>query len=313
MFDLDTTVPFDFVWFSVAAACLAMGCLVLELFAPRPVAQWVIGGCGLMLASGAAVIWLGEPQPTYAIGTVVLALPCLATWGLHSPAVRSLAAWMLTPRSVWVTTLVISLIGAHFLSIRLGRTEPFPYQDPVDLQNNPILGLEVRTDTGRRLPVFQYQPSEALAEMEHFTLADERFDHKVIRLTEPTGDANCHGWAFTGGKFAIRGTEVPTILADNGYGVVTEPQPGDLAIYTGLDGEVTHTGIVQSINSSTGLVLIESKWGALGVYLHAPEAQPFGSEYTFYRSARPGHQLDIVPGSTSSTADGERIGNDVTG
>jgi len=56
---------------------------------------------------------------------------------------------------------------------------------------------------------------------------------------------------------------------------------------------VIHTGLVRFVDDD-GVILIESKWGPLGVYLHPPEAQPWGHDFTFYRSPRPGHLLRLT-------------------
>jgi hypothetical protein len=45
-------------------------------------------------------------------------------------------------------------------------------------------------------------------------------------------------------------------------------------------------------------VLVESKWGNLGVFLHPADKTPYGTEFTFYRSARSGHLLVGVGGPT---------------
>jgi len=124
-------------------------------------------------------------------------------------------------------------------------------------------------------------------------LAASDFQTKVLRLTGPNADCNCHGWIFTGGQYGIRNSDVPMILADNGYLRVESPQEGDLAIYDNR-GEYTHSGRVR-LTRPEGGVLIESKWGPFGVFLHALDAQPFSGVCTFYRSPRSGHRLEIQP------------------
>jgi hypothetical protein len=177
--------------------------------------------------------------------------------------------------------------------------------------------LHVRavTDRGRRLPVFVY---EALAmpvngQQLSFRTQQESFDFlcwmeqqfligskqdpaKVVRVRPPDTASNCHGWLFTGGQFGIPDAEVPAILADHGYAAVADAQEGDVAIYHCGD-ELTHSGLVRRSNGY-GDVLIESKWGPFGVYLHAPAALPFRGACSFYRTTRRGHQLAISrPGS----------------
>src|SRR5262249_55569883 len=79
------------------------------------------------------------------------------------------------------------------------------------------------------------------------------------------------------------------ILADNGYHVVAQPQVGDVITYRDVHGKVTHSGVVRVVEH--GVILIESKWGHLGCYLHRPEDQPYGDRFTYHRSARKGHVL----------------------
>ena len=56
-------------------------------------------------------------------------------------------------------------------------------------------------------------------------------------------------------------------------------------------GKVSHTGLVQAIMED-GRVLLESKWGKMGRYLHTPEQHAYPTHQpTYYRSHRAGHQL----------------------
>ena len=55
-------------------------------------------------------------------------------------------------------------------------------------------------------------------------------------------------------------------------------------------GPIIHTAVVRT-GAGTDPVLIEGKWGWLGVFLHPPEASWYGRDYTYYRSRRTGHLL----------------------
>src|SRR5262249_9036483 len=95
-------------------------------------------------------------------------------------------------------------------------------------------------------------------------------------------------------------------LQDNRYSAVSSPRAGDLAVYHNPSGEVTHTGIVRL--AADGLILIESKWGQLGRFVHTPTEHCYtDSTCTSYRSPRTSHLLrgleagapaegDILPG-----------------
>jgi hypothetical protein len=68
------------------------------------------------------------------------------------------------------------------------------------------------------------------------------------------------------------------------------PRPLDLAIYRDAKGEVAHIGIVRAIRPE--VILIESKWGWGGLFLHPHEAHPYApATCVFYRSERAGHLL----------------------
>ena len=71
---------------------------------------------------------------------------------------------------------------------------------------------------------------------------------------------------------------------------MTAPQAGDLVVYRDGGGQVSHTGIVYSAVPG-GLVLVESKWGKGGRFIHPVDAQPYPGPWTYYRADRPGHLL----------------------
>lgn len=125
---------------------------------------------------------------------------------------------------------------------------------------------------------------------------------QVIHLPAGWQNSNCHGWVFTGGQFWVSSDQVDTILKDNQYFPVTEPQPGDLAVYREPEaGKVSHTGIVRYLSNGNKLILVESKWGNLGRFLHPHGTHCYGQdECTFYRSARAGHRLKGLPADTPS-------------
>ncbi len=71
-----------------------------------------------------------------------------------------------------------------------------------------------------------------------------------------------------------------------------QPQPGDVIAYRGA-GNIFHTGVVQSVAGGE-VTLIESKWGAWGLYKHAPEnTLDYGLSWDIYRTQRSkGNLLD---------------------
>jgi hypothetical protein len=148
------------------------------------------------------------------------------------------------------------------------------------------------TDRGR--PVAVHRPAEARTSAE-VTAAEQRvignvqqFDG-VIRTGPATDIYNCHGWVFTGGRFWINPEDIATILEDNDYQPVTDPRPGDIVIYREGD-RITHTGLVRTGDNGQPL-LVESKWGWMGQFLHPPAGTCYGRAFSFYRSPRRGHTL----------------------
>jgi hypothetical protein len=143
----------------------------------------------------------------------------------------------------------------------------------------PVRSWVAVTDRGREVPLFRFELASGTA-----SASDDA-------VSSP---ANCHGWVFGSGQYFLECDEVDQILTDNGYVPSRSPQLGDVIVYRNSSGGITHTGIVKA-GSLSGSPLIESKWGVRGRFVHRPAEQPYGSHYTFYRSARQGHALAIRP------------------
>ena len=133
-----------------------------------------------------------------------------------------------------------------------------------------------------------------LREMEAEVAQDWGPSLRLIRTSPPDGRSDCHGWVFTGGLWWVLGADVEAILEDNGYRPAPEPAPGVLVVYRDDQGQITHTGLVHAAPQGVP-VLVESKWCWLGTYLHTPDGHPYGGRPAYYRSARAGHQLTLLP------------------
>ena len=148
------------------------------------------------------------------------------------------------------------------------------------------------TDSGNRieahLPVDLVQDMKMEEERE--LLQDMHISMHIIQHEPANDDSNCHGWVFTGGRYWVLGRSVDSILQQNNYEPTKSPRPGDLVVYRN-DAKVAHTAIVRYVTDGMP-VLIEGKWGALGVYLHSVDQSCYGRNYMFYRSPRQGHQLN---------------------
>jgi hypothetical protein len=168
--------------------------------------------------------------------------------------------------------------------------------------------VQATTDHGRRVQMrelTEVRSVEFRTTTEDRVLSELHCYGRVIRIAAADDVCNCHGWVFTGGRYWIPGSEVQDILADNGYVVVTDPRPGDLAIYRDAK-EISHTGIVRAIVNGMP-PLVEGKWGWMGVFLHPVGDSIYGAKYTYYRSPREGHLLAGLEGASNAKDGAERL------
>jgi hypothetical protein len=156
----------------------------------------------------------------------------------------------------------------------------------------PVDGVELRTDNGmtvQALVAAEIRSAEIIVPAEREVLDQQSFRETIIR-TGPASDAcNCHGWVFTGGHYWVSPDAVERILSDNAYEPVSDPQPNDIVVYR-KSGVITHTAVVRSATPGWP-VLVEGKWGWMGVFIHEVGASFYGQQYTFHRSPRNGHLL----------------------
>jgi hypothetical protein len=263
----------------------------------------------LLAGAGVAAAALGQPRSLW-LPPLAVAGAWAALAALRQPLVgRALQGLAGTCRHRQAQALLLLVLGPALIFWRVEEADrASPPFDPASLSTgDKVLDLEyidtrwAATDTGRPLRLAAARPGQEVtdevtqaAEVEYFKA--HSFAHHVIR-TGPAGDGtNCHGWVFTGGRHWISGKEVETILADNGYREVQAPQPGDLAVFR-ESGAVIHSGVVCGL-SEEGTVLIESKWGRLGRFVHTAEQHCYlGSDLTYYHTPRGGHLLRGVSGS----------------
>jgi hypothetical protein len=162
------------------------------------------------------------------------------------------------------------------------------------------------TDLGRPIRVL-LMPADAgtptpgrLARLDEL-LARHQLHDQVMYLPSGWQDTNCHGFVFTGGRYWLGGAQVGAILDDNGYERVSVAQADDLAVYRDPSGKIAHTGVVRGL-AADGVVLVESKWGQGGRFIHRHDRHSYpDTECAFYRSPRGGHLLQGVPPAPSPT------------
>ena len=285
-------------WFVPDTATVAIfggGCALLGLTAllERPGGRcartWTNGLALLFLLGAAAAFAAGLLRPA-AAALALGAVPLTLTAGrLTRPRLVGALFLAAGPLSVlaWVGYVDHFYFGPTGAFSHLPPTEPMPPLRPV--------AYYARTDRAAALQLWRYEESTEMdnAVQNKEGQISQALAVRLIQTAPPSAETNCHGWVFCDGRFCLEDYDVDRILRDNDYHIVSQPQPGDLIVYRAYSDEVTHTGIVRLVQD--GRVLVESKWGRLGRYLHSPGDQIYSERWAFYHTARPSHLLPIEP------------------
>jgi len=157
-----------------------------------------------------------------------------------------------------------------------------------------------RTDQGRVIHLHHSKPAEGDGQ-KPVTEADFiralKLEAHLIQSGPADADCNCHGWIFAAGRYWLLGRSIDTILMDNGYREVQAPRTGDVAIFRDGKGEVSHSALVRG-RGADGLILLESKWGQLGRYVHTANKHAYqGHAIRYYHTDRGSHTLHGIEGS----------------
>ncbi len=160
------------------------------------------------------------------------------------------------------------------------------------------------TDAGRRIPLFRWEVSDA--EYRQYRQSEavrlSMITQAAIPRSPSNMHANCHGWVFSDSQFLLQGRYVEWILKDNGYTRTQSPDPEDLVVYRDEHGAIVHTGVVRGVLGD-GTIMVESKFGLDGLYLHEPQAQPYATDFVFYHSDRRGHTIAIEDSTSPRVAE----------
>ena len=174
----------------------------------------------------------------------------------------------------------------------------------------PAEGLQATTDLGNQVLLLRITnaKAEALTRSDERLLQNQAHRDYLIRVAGPSAQTNCHGWVFTGGLCWIRPEAVEVILVENAYQQVEVPVAGDVVVYRDELGKITHTGIVRAVWSE-GRILVESKWGTLGAFIHFVERSVYSGHWTFHHAQRPAHLLRGLPesGGLATIANQKRL------
>ena len=296
------------------------------------------GGLGLFLAGGANLILLRRGLGVKVIATVlalgaatalaasidhpgivqemfqILAvglLPCLLLGSRRFTVATSTALHTIHSPAVRYGLMTVAGIG-----IAIGSVILFEKADKKALEDSsaemltcdetspsvPVAPERARAATDRGTAVVLKEPTVVREDarilagearyLESAHLADQ-----VIRRGPGGDQSNCHGWVFADGKFRLSPDDVQLILDENGYRAVFKPRPGDVVVYR-TNGTIAHSAIVRYVTTGQP-VLVEGKWGALGIFLHPVDKSAYGTDYSFYRSPRAGHLLAGMPNPTT--------------
>jgi hypothetical protein len=309
----DSTFAELMILFSTGFGLLLLGGTHL-LF--RHHAGWRLAA-GLAVATLAAVspMALGHDFPAIlpavvvgavALGGAIVALPkvaCVLRGGcslVRRPAVRA-------------TTLILLGAGVTIAAAARIELEEDALTDRdtewmMDVGSQPQLrpasGVTATTDRGRGVYLAvaaEDRPLDRRLTADRRILASENLTEHVIRVALPSDDCNCHGWVFTGGKYWVSQDDVERILKDNDYQPVSMPRPGDLVVYRSAT-QIAHTAVVRAAGDGQ-TVLVEGKWGWMGVFMHPVGKSTYGPNFTYYRTPRGGHILAGLAGSPDDWLD----------
>jgi len=244
-------------------------------------------------------------HPSY-LSLPLIALSCFWTFFafIHSPLPGFLFRHADILRRSWIHSGALVVLGVALISWQVYTLDQqlaieqidsdIALQSPQPPELRPIPGLSALTDRGRSIPLMSLvvkahsSPTEELSFIRSMNL-----ESQIIQTGQPDESYNCHGWVFANGTAWIRGEEVKTILVDNQYQVASEPAIGDLVIFHDASGNVKHSALVCSILHD-GAVLLESKWGKMGRYIHTLHRHSYQQfKCTIYRSPRSGHRLHM--------------------
>lgn len=167
-----------------------------------------------------------------------------------------------------------------------------------------VLGVTMLT-TGiieyrQRRPAYQDKIEVMLTWEAENLLRDPRYAQQFIRTGPPEESYNCHGWTFARGRRALDISEVQMLLNNGLYRKVEYPESGDIVIYYDSQGDICHSGVVKATGNN-GFVLVESKWGSAGRFLHMVRLPKVQTRYEFYRRAQRGPRSTVIPKPTNFT------------
>jgi len=290
----------------LAAGGVGLGTLgLLSVVSPRHRGlRWLVPVLAVLLTLLALTgPFLGQPRSLSVVSGILAAIAGLFELSRGSWLRRlcsRVQALLLNPSLQWGSLLALTVtltVGWANLADRVLQPAELdlgslPLDSPV-LRELP--GSHAVTDLGHPVPLYSnqqeaVQTQDGRSGEDVYLQQSNAWHYRLLRTAPPDPAYNCHGWVFAGGHGWVQSQSVELILKDNAYQEVARPQARDVAIFRDGSGQLLHSGIVHSV-SPDGVVLVESKWGILGRFIHRPEDQCYAEQCTFYHSTRHGHLL----------------------
>ncbi len=288
-----------------------VGCVNLVLLQRSLRVRFVSTLIALSIATGvAATIDSPDVLPRTLQILAVGLIPCLflsSRWCVSSTATLITASHRPVARFGMLTLAGLgTAIGSVIVFERADNkaTEDSLADLGVFESNSPsIPSNRARGVTDRGTMVVLKEPASAREDVlltagEEKFLASSHLKDQIIRQGAGSDQSNCHGWVFAAGRFRLGPDDVQLILSENGYQEVSEPRPGDVVVYR-MNGNIAHTAVVRYVTEGQP-VLVEGKWGAIGIFLHAIDKSVYGTDYKFFRSQRRGHLLVGLTGQITT-------------
>jgi len=153
--------------------------------------------------------------------------------------------------------------------------------------------IPISTRDGSHIPNFRR--TEDAPEVRRSAATMLRAEHGNAKLRSSSSTYNCVGHVFAARRTWVESDHLPAILERDGYSRVDGREKlwtGDIVVYENDHGEITHVGQVVEIQDNLAdghrRVIILSKWGVYGEYLHELLDVPLllGSPKAFWTERR---------------------------
>ena len=153
--------------------------------------------------------------------------------------------------------------------------------------------IPISTRDGSHIPNYR-RPGDS-PQMRRGAVEMFKGEHGNARLRSSSSTYNCVGHLFAARRTWIESDHLTTILERDGYALVKDQQKlwvGDIVVYENPQGEITHVGqvveIQQNLLDGSRTLIILSKWGVYGEYLHELSDVPLrlGVPKTFWSERR---------------------------